>query len=82
MEQNTYLGKKLCHIILMARWNSQWQDVIDWEIATKSYEEGQKDLDQKEKNLDLLIDFCSEIDCNKTKKEMLKKIQPFLKNRI
>ena len=82
MEQNTNLGKKLCHIIFMARWNSQWQNVIDWEIATKSYEEGQKDLDQKEKSIDLLIDFCSEINCNKTRKEMLKKIQPFLKNRI
>lgn len=82
MEKETFLGKKLFDIIFMARWNSQWQDTIDWEIATKSYEQGQKDLDQKEKSRDLLIDFCSEINCNKTRKEMLKKIQPFLKNRI
>jgi hypothetical protein len=82
MAKETNLEKKLSRIIFEARYNSQWTDVVNMDIAKKSYELGQKELFIQESKRDLLIDFCGLIVDNSVKKDMLKQINLFLKTNI
>lgn len=82
MAKDTNLEKKLSRIIFEARYKSQWGDIVNMEIAIKSYELGQKELFIEDSKRDLLIDFCGLIKDNNLKKEMLKEINSFLKTKI
>jgi hypothetical protein len=82
MELKTHLEEKLENLIFEANRKSQWTNVVQMEIATKSYELGQKELLLEEVKMSILIDFCSLIKEDKTRKEMLKKINSFLQNKI